>query len=399
MHITRPARFQRVSRAPLGYGRRTVKHVVILGAGFAGLELATRLSETLVDEVHTTLIDQNDSFSFGFSKLDVLFGRKAASDILLHYDDISREGVEFRRERVTSIDPESRRVTTDGGSYDADILVVALGADYDRAATPGFAEGGVEYYSVAGAERMRDILADFDSGAILIGILGHPYKCPPAPFEGALLLHDHFVERGIRDAVDIRVAGPMAAPVPITQEVSQSILDALTERGIEYMPNQQLAALDTDTNEVQLASGGSIPYDLFVGIPVHRAPEVVEHAGLAVNGWVPVEKTNLATRFPDVYAVGDLTALPMAKAGVFAEAGARVVADDIAARLHGEQLERPYEGAGTCYLEFGDGMVGMVEANFFGGPKPTARLVGPSRKLAADKVEFASTRRERWFGS
>jgi sulfide:quinone oxidoreductase len=376
-----------------------VKHVVILGAGFAGLELATRLSETLVDEVHATLIDQNDSFSFGFSKLDVLFGRKAASDILLHYDDISREGVEFRRERVTSIDPESRRVTTDGGSYDADILVVALGADYDRAATPGFAEGGVEYYSVAGAERMRDMLADFDSGAILIGILGHPYKCPPAPFEGALLLHDHFVERGIRDAVDIRVAGPMAAPVPITQEVSQSILDALTERGIEYMPSQQLAALDTDTNEVQLASGGSIPYDLFVGIPVHRAPEVVEHAGLAVNGWVPVEKTNLATRFPDVYAVGDLTALPMAKAGVFAEAGARVVADDIAARLHGEQLERPYEGAGTCYLEFGDGMVGMVEANFFGGPKPTARLVGPSRKLAADKVEFASTRRERWFGS
>ena len=373
--------------------------MVILGAGFAGLELATRLSETLVDEVHTTLIDQNDSFSFGFSKLDVLFGRKAASDILLHYDDISREGVEFRRERVTSIDPESRRVTTDGGSYDADILVVALGADYDRAATPGFAEGGVEYYSVAGAERMRDMLADFDSGAILIGILGHPYKCPPAPFEGALLLHDHFVERGIRDAVDIRVAGPMAAPVPITQEVSQSILDALAERGIEYMPNQQLAALDTDTNEVQLASGGSIPYDLFVGIPVHRAPEVVEHAGLAVNGWVPVEKTNLATRFPDVYAVGDLTALPMAKAGVFAEAGARVVADDIAARLRGEQLERPYEGAGTCYLEFGDGMVGMVEANFFGGPKPTARLVGPSRKLAADKVEFASTRRERWFGS
>jgi sulfide:quinone oxidoreductase len=376
-----------------------VKHVVILGAGFAGLELATRLSETLVEEVHTTLIDQSDSFSFGFSKLDVLFGGKSISDIMLHYDDISREGVEFRRERVTSIDPESRHVTTDAGSYDADILVVALGADYDHAATPGFADGGVEYYSVAGAERMRDVLADFNSGTILIGILGHPYKCPPAPFEGALLLHDHFVERGIRDAVEIRVAGPMAAPVPITQEVSQSILDALAARGIEYMPNQHLAALDKDKNEVQLAGGGSTRYDLFVGIPVHRAPEVVEHAGLAVNGWVPVEKTNLATRFPDVYAVGDVTALPMAKAGVFAEAAARVVADDIAARLHGDQLERPYEGAGTCYLEFGGGMVGMVEANFFGGAKPTARVVGPSRELAADKVAFASTRRERWFGT
>jgi sulfide:quinone oxidoreductase len=191
----------------------------------------------------------------------------------------------------------------------------------------------------------------------------------------------------------------MAAPVPITKEVSQSILDALTERGLEYVPNQHVVELDTRNNEARLESGGGIPYDLFVGIPVHRVPHVVESSGLAVDGWVPVEKTNLATRFPDVYAVGDVTGLPMAKAGVFAEAAARVVADDIAARLRGGVLGRPYEGAGTCYIEFGGGLVGMVEANFFGGSKPTARLVGPSRELAADKVAFASSRRERWFGS
>jgi sulfide:quinone oxidoreductase len=376
-----------------------VTHVVILGAGFAGLELATRLSESLAGEVRTTLIDKNDSFSFGFSKLDVLFGRKARVDVLMPYEDISRDGVEFRRELVTSIDPETRQVTTDAGSYDADFLVVALGADYDFAATPGFEEGGVEYYSVAGAERMRDVISQFDSGRILIGILGHPYKCPPAPFEGALLLHDHFVDRGLRDSVEIRTAGPMAAPVPITKEVSQSILGALAERDIEYVANQHIVELDTRDREAKTAGGESIPYDLFVGIPVHRAPQVVESCGLAVDGWVPVEKTNLATRFPNVYAVGDLTALPMAKAGVFAEAAARVVADDIAARLGGDVLQRPYEGAGTCYLEFGGGLVGMVEANFFGGPAPTARLVGPSRELAADKVAFASTRRERWFGS
>jgi sulfide:quinone oxidoreductase len=376
-----------------------VKHVVILGAGFAGLELATRLSESLPDEVHSTLIDQNDSFYFGFSKLDVLFGRETRADVLLHYEEISRSGVEFRQEHVTSIDPEKRHVTTDVGSYDADILVVALGAVYDYAATPGFEEGGVEYYSVAGAERMRDVLSDFDSGKILIAILGHPFKCPPAPFEGALLLHDHFVKRGLRESVEIRTVGPIAAPVPVTKEVSQSILDALTERDIEFVPNQQVVEVDTHNKEARLASGGSIPYDLFVGIPIHRAPSVVASSALAVDGWVPVQKTNLETRFPDVYAVGDVTALPMAKAGVFAEAAARVVADDIAARLRGGTLERPYEGAGTCYIEFGDGLVGMVEANFLGGPAPTARLVGPSRELAADKVAFASTRRERWFGS
>jgi sulfide:quinone oxidoreductase len=376
-----------------------MRHVVILGAGFAGLELATRLSESAAGEVGVTLIDRNDSFGFGFSKLDILFGRKAKADVLMRYEDISREGVEFRQEQVISIDPEKRQVTTDAASYDADILVVALGADYDFAATPGFQEGGVEYYSVAGAEQMRDVLLDFDSGKILVGILGHPFKCPPAPFEGALLLHDHFVDRGLRGGVEIRTIGPMAAPVPITREVSQSMLQALTERDIEYIPHQQIVEIDPRNHEARLASGESIPYDLFVGIPVHRVPQVVESSGLALDGWVPVDKTNLATRFPDVYAVGDVTALPMAKAGVFAEAAARVVADDIAARLRGDTLQQPYEGAGTCYIEFGAGMVGMVEANFFGGPAPTARLVGPSRELAADKVAFGRTRRKRWFGS
>ncbi len=372
---------------------------MILGAGFAGLELATRLSDSLADEVRVTLLDHNDSFTFGFSKLDILFGRKATEDVLLHYSDISKGGVEFRQERVTSIDPEKRRVTTDEGSYDADVLAVALGAGYDMAATPGFEEGGFEYYSVAGAERMRDILPDFDSGTILIGILGHPFKCPPAPFEGALLLHDHFVERGVREAVEIRVIGPMAAPVPITKEVSQGILKALEEREIEYVPNQLVVELDTRRRSARLASGGSVPYDLFVGIPVHRVPEVVESSGLAAEGWVPVDHANLKTRFTEVYALGDVAGAPVAKAGVFAESAAGVVANDIAARLRGGVLQRPYEGAGSCYIEFGGGMVGKVEANFLGGPSPTARLVGPSRELAAEKEAFASTRRERWFGS
>jgi sulfide:quinone oxidoreductase len=373
-------------------------HVVILGAGFAGLELAARLSESLADEVRVTLIEQNDAFFFGYSKLDVLFGRKATVEVLLPYREISKEGVEFRQERVTSIEPETRRVTTDERSYEADVLVVALGADYDFAATPGFEEGGFEYYSLAGAERMHDALPEFESGQILIGILGHPFKCPPAPFEGALLLHDYLAQRGIREAAEIRVIGPMAAPVPITKQLSRSILDALGERGIEYVPNQHITELDTLSKEAQLADGGSVPYDLFIGIPVHRVPEVVKASGLEVDGWIPVDRTNLATRFADVYAVGDVAGAPVAKAGVFAESAAAVVADNIAVGLHGEVLQRPWDGAGSCFIEFGGGAVGKVEANFLGGSAPTARLVGPSPELAADKEAFGATRRERWFG-
>ncbi|MBV8991074.1 MAG: FAD-dependent oxidoreductase, partial [Solirubrobacterales bacterium] len=160
------------------------KHVVIVGAGFAGLELASRLSETLADSVRVTLLDRNDAFFFGFSKLDVLRGRRTSTDVLLHYGDICKEGVEFRQETVTAIDPLKRRVITDEGSYDADFLAVALGAEYDLAATPGFQQGGFEYYSLAGAERLRDVLAEFAGGTVLISVLGHPFKCPPAPFEG-----------------------------------------------------------------------------------------------------------------------------------------------------------------------------------------------------------------------
>jgi sulfide:quinone oxidoreductase len=142
-----------------------------------------------------------------------------------------------------------------------------------------------------------------------------------------------------------------------------------------------------------------VPYDLFVGIPIHIAPAVVRESGLAENGWVAVDRDTLRTPFPDVYAVGDVVAIPMAKAGVFAENAAAVVADNIIAAHRGETRERRYEGEGNCYLEFGGGRVAKVEANFLGGPAPTARLVGPSEELAADKRAFGAERRARWFGA
>jgi sulfide:quinone oxidoreductase len=375
-----------------------VKHVVILGAGFAGLELASRLSDAVADEVSVTLIDQNDSFTFGFSKLDILFGKADTSQLRLHYRELAKPGVEFRQERITAIDPAAKHVTTDGGSYDADILVVALGADYDMDAVPGFAEGGLEYYTVPGAERMRDALPSFTGGTILIGVFAQPYKCPPAPFEGAFLLHDQLVERGLREQSEIRVVAPMSAPVPVTPEVSQRFLDELGARDVEYLAQQKVVELDVASKEAVLESGERLPYDLFVGIPIHRVPAVVRESGLAENGWVAVDRDNLLTPFPDVYAMGDVVNIPMAKAGVFAENAAGVVADGIIAGLHGETLGRRYEGEGNCFIEFGSGRVAKIQANFLGGPSPVATVVGPSEELAAEKETFGATRRARWFG-
>src|SRR2546423_1159238 len=281
-----------------------MKHVVILGAGFGGLELASRLSDSVADEVRVTVIDQNDAFTFGFSKLDILFGRADAAAVRIPYRQLAKPSVEFRQERITAIDPGTRHVTTDDGSYDADILVIALGAEYDMAATPGFAEGGLEYYSISGAERMRDALPAFTGGTILIGVLGQPYKCPPAPFEGAFLLHDQLVERGIREQTEIRVVAPMSAPVPVTPQVSQRFLHELAARGIEYRAQNRVVELVPAANEAVLESGERLPYDLFIGIPIHRVPAVVAESGLAENGWGAVGRGTLLTPVPGRYRRG-----------------------------------------------------------------------------------------------
>jgi sulfide:quinone oxidoreductase len=372
-------------------------HVLILGAGFGGLELATRLSESLADQVRVTLIDGNDSFSFGFSKLDVLLGRREQDEVRLPYAAFARPGVEFRREVITAIDPENRRVRTEAGSYEADVLAVALGAEYDPAATPGFTEDGYEYYSLAGAERLRGAVRAFGGGNVVISVLGEPYKCPPAPFEAAFLFEDYFTGRGLRDQVSITVSGYMSAPVPVAKEVSEPILELLASRGITFVGQRTVSRLDTDSRVAEFAEGEGLPYDLFIGIPVHRVPTVVAESGLAPEGWIPVDKTNLATRFPGVYAFGDVAAAYTAKAGMFAERAAQFVADDIVANLSGTAPPGPYDGAGDCFMEFGRGEVAKVHADFLSGPQPTGVLLGPSAEFAAEKAEFARSRQERWF--
>jgi sulfide:quinone oxidoreductase len=243
------------------------KHVVVLGAGFGGLELVTRLSEAVPDKVHITLIDKNDSFMFGFSKLDIMFSRIDASELWNSYSDIAKPGVEFRQETVTSIDAANRRVVTNAGTYDADILVVALGADYDIAATPGLAEDGFEFYSTAGAARTRDALAAFGGGDVVVAVLGGFFKCPGAPNETALLLHDYLSRRGIRESSTIHLVSPLPMPIPISNKTSAAIVTILEAHGIEYWPSSRVTHLDPETHVAHVTDERQLPYDCSWAFP------------------------------------------------------------------------------------------------------------------------------------
>jgi sulfide:quinone oxidoreductase len=371
--------------------------VLVLGAGFGGLELTTRLSDELGDDVEVVLIDQSDAFVFGFSKLDVMFGRTVGEAVRHPYRDVMKPGVQFVQTTVRAIDPASRSVDTDAGRFEADVMVVALGADLDPAATPGLVEGGHEFYTEAGAFAARDVLENFGGGGVIVGVTSTPFKCPPAPSETALLVHDYLSERGLREGSEVSLVMPLPAPIPPSPDASAALLAAFAERGIGWYPDLQVRALDPARSVVVLADGGELPYDLFLGVPVHRAPAVVEESGLCVDGWIPVNPSSLATSFPDVYAVGDVTSVGTPKAGVFAEGQAAVVADEIVARHRGRPDPDGYGGSGICYIEFGGEQVARVDVTFRSGERPTGAFEGPSSDYAADKSEFGSSRIRRWF--
>ena len=372
--------------------------ILVLGAGFGGLELTTRLSDELGDDVNIVLIDKADGFVFGFSKLDVMFGRTSAQAVRHSYHDLVKPGVRFVQTTVRSIDPVRRRAETDAGPFEADAMVVALGADLDPSATPGLAEAGREFYTVNGAFATRGVLDSFGGGRVIVGVTSTPFKCPPAPSETALLLHDYLQERGLRGASEISLVMPLGVPIPPSPAASQALLAAFAERGINWYPERLVQRLDPERRVAILADGEEIPFDLFLGVPVHHAPAVVAESGMCVDGWIPVNPLTLETTYPDVYAVGDVTSVGTPKAGVFSERQASVVADQLIAR-HGQPgTARAYDGRGICYIEFGHDRVARVEVTFRSGERPNGQFDEPSDLLLADKADFGTSRIRRWFG-
>lgn len=371
--------------------------ILVLGAGFGGLELTTLLSEALGDSIDVTLIDKSDAFVFGFSKLDIMFGHQELDAVRMPYAAYAKPGVTLLKRSIAAIDPVARSVTTDDGVFDADYLIVALGAEYDFDATPGLA-GSNEFYSLRGAEQLRAILPDFTGGRAIVGVCGAPYKCPPAPSECALMMHDYLVQRGIRGKCQISLVLPLGSPVPPSPETSAALIEAFAERDIEFIPGHRIASVDNDRKVATLDDDREMAFDLFLGVPKHRVPPVVLDSGLAEDGWIPVNPRTLETRFDNVYAVGDGAATGTPKAGVFAEGAAKAVASALIAKIRQSGDAVLYDGFGTCYIEFGAGRIGKVEVDFFSGPSPTGNYYAPSTDLRRDKDIFGATRRKRWFG-
>jgi sulfide:quinone oxidoreductase len=381
----------------MGEGSSSTR-VLVLGAGFGGLEVATLLSARAEESVEVVVVDRAEGFVFGYSKLDVMFGHRLEEQVFHPYADLVGPGLRFVRSEIREIDVHAKTVRTDEGVLEADVLVVALGAEVDPAATPGLVEAGHEFYSNKGAFAMRDVLTQFQGGHVVVGVTGTPYKCPPAPSEAALLVDEHLRKRGLRERSTITLVTPMPSPVPPAPDASKAILEAFDERGISFHPGLPVTHLDPERRVAVAGAGEEFAFDLFLGVPRHRAPQVVVDSGLAVDGWVPVDPRTLETQVPDVYAIGDMTSAGTPKAGIFAEGHAAVVADRILDRLAGREPTAEYGGNGICYIGFGEDLVATADVTFLPGQAPFGAFEPPSTQIAARKVAFGADRVRRWFG-
>jgi sulfide:quinone oxidoreductase len=378
---------------------------LILGGGFGGLEVATRLRNVLDESHEITLVDRKDYFSMGFTKFDLMFGRRQPEGCKSYYSRLEQQGIRFLQAEIESIDPEACQVTSSAGVLAADYLVVGLGVELAPEATPGFREsGGHTFYTFEGAQALYPVVQDFAAGRIVISIFDKPYQCPPAPYEGAFQLHHLFVERGIRDAVQIDMLIPGPKPLPVSDTVSEQIESLLSTRQIGLHKKHKVVEVDSDASEAITADGHRVPFDLFIGVPVHRPPAVVRSSALGEKGWIRVDPSTMRTRFDRVWALGDVVHIPVGelavpKAGAFAEDAAATVASDILRTMHGAGDVGAFRAQGACYFEFGGGKVAKIEANFLEQASPQVELSGPSLEYRPDKYEFETSRLARWFGT
>lgn len=376
---------------------------LILGAGFGGLTVATELRRRLGDEPEIVLVDRREHFLMGLRKLWALVGLGSLEEGKRSREALNRRGVRFLRQEITAIDPEARRVETEGGALDGDYLVVALGAEPRPDLVAGLGGHAHNLYDADRVPALAEALARFDGGRMAVVVAGVPYKCPPAPYECAMLLDEHLRDRGVRDGTRLTVTTlqPMLMP-NAGREGSAWLGEQLRARDIDVHVDR--AVHRVEPGRVVYAAA-ELEADLIIGIAPHRAPAVVKASGLADGGeWIAVDPSTLATRFERVYAIGDVTkielanGLPLPKAGLFAEREGERVAAAIAAEVRGEAKPAPFDGTGYCFIEMGKATAARVAGEFFAAPEPRIALEPVSPAHADEKRRFETERLVRWFG-
>jgi sulfide:quinone oxidoreductase len=383
----------------------TSKTIVVLGGGVGGLVAATQLRKQLPREHRVILVDRTGIHQFAPSFLWLMTGARKSDALTRPLARLERKGIEVVIAEVQRIDTQARRVQTTKGEFAYDHLVVSLGAELAPETVTGLTDAGETFYTLTGAERLRDRLTTFEGGRVALVVASMPFKCPAAPYEGAFLLESHFRARGMRDRVEMDVFTPEKLPMPVAgPAVGAALRGMLETRHIRFHPEHELKAVHPKDHTLVFEDGREAAYDLLIYVPPHRPSSVMRESGLlADTGWVPVDAGTLATKVPGVFVIGDLAAIKLAsglmlpKAGVFAHAEAKVVAHNIAVEINGRAAPRMFDGHGYCWVETGGGKAAFGSGDFYAAPVAKVALREPTRLWHVAKVLFEKYWLWKWF--
>ena len=372
------------------------KTILILGGGVGGIVTANALRQRLGSEHRIVIVDKRAEYIFTPSLLWVMVGWRQAGQIRKDLRRLVRPGVEIMPAEVQAIDPERGRVQIGDKELEYDYLVVALGADLAPETAPGFSESAHNFFDLAGAAGLCSALRQFQSGRVAVLVSAMPYKCPAAPYEAAMLLDDALRCRGLRDRSELHLFTPEPQPMPVAGPLmGEAVVSMLAAKGIDFHPNLPLDHIDAAGRTLVFKDGRQEPFDFLAGVPPHRPPPVIKESPLANEaGWVPVDKHTLATRFENVYAIGDVTTItlangkPLPKAGTFAHAEAEAVAARIVAEIGGSEPRAEFDGVGYCWIEAGGGSAGFASGQFYAEPNPAVGQPRSGRLWHWGKVMF-----------
>lgn len=375
---------------------------VILGGGFGGIAAAHRLRQRLGDQAAVTLVDRRGSFMMGLRILSVLAGEADRASGTRSLDRLAQKGIRYLRDEVTGIDAGQKIVTTTTSKLRYDALVVALGAELRPDLVAGYDPAASSLYDPEQVEGIARRVASLERGRIGVGILGLPYKCPPAPYEAAFLIDDLLTSRGVRGQVELEVFTPQASSLPVAGTAACAEVEGrLAARRITFLPNRKITAIEGRDAVFEKERRS---YDILIGVAPHRAPAAVKAGGLTTGEWIRhKDRSTCETEHSGVFAVGDITETPLAnglmlpKAGVFAEAQGHVAAETIAARASARDGAERFDGHGYCFLETGGGMATSIHGNFFASPEPQITVGDPSVDTLNEKRDFEASRLAAWF--
>ena len=372
------------------------KTVVILGGGVGGLVTANELRQRLGKEHRVVLVDREEKHIFWPSLLWLQVGLREPDDITRNLSLLGKKGIEVIKGQIDAIDPSRKAVRVGGTELVADYLVVSLGARLAPEQIPGLSEAGHNLYTLQGATAIRDARNRLTSGTLVVLVAKTPFKCPAAPYEAAMLLDHDLRKRKVRDRVALNIFTPEPGPMSVAgPAVSADVRQLVEAKGIGYFPQHQVTHVEESSKTLRFGNGAEAHYDLLVYIPPHVAPTVVREAGLtSESGWAPVNRQTMETKFPSVYAIGDVTGIPLSlglplpKAGVFAHRQGEAVAKSIAAQILGKGERGIFDGHGECFIEVGGGKAGFGRGDFYAEPKPVMKLYKPGRHWHAGKLLF-----------